>query len=293
MPLRVGYVREHFSTPLLQFQDADQDKTFTLVECPSGTGQLISRLTKDEIDVAIALTDPLISGIANGSTAYKLCGSYVSTPLNWAVITGKDTKFQNISDLKRTPIGISRLGSGSQTMAYVMALQQGWPTEDLKFQINNDIRGLIDSVNDGSTSAFMWEWFTTKPFVDAGEARFIGSVPTPWPSWLIAAHPSPDRAAPDALRSFIAGLSGYVRAFDSAANRAGPNLEVIKAKFGYPAEDIEAWLKTVAYPQDCLAIPSKVITDTLDVLEKAGVVKAPAGGFQLDHFVATDIVKLT
>lgn len=24
--------------------------------------------------------------------------------------------------------------SGSQTMAYVMALQQGWPTEHLKFQ---------------------------------------------------------------------------------------------------------------------------------------------------------------
>ena len=40
-------------------------------------------------------------------------------------------------------------------------------------QVNNDIRGLLDSVNDGSTSAFMWEWFTTKPFVDAGEARFV------------------------------------------------------------------------------------------------------------------------
>ena len=24
--------------------------------------------------------------------------------------------------------------SGSQTMAYVMGLQQGWPTQDLKFQ---------------------------------------------------------------------------------------------------------------------------------------------------------------
>jgi hypothetical protein len=32
---------------------------------------------------------------------------------------------------------------------------------------------LIDSVNDRSTSAFMWEWFTTKPFVDAGEVRFV------------------------------------------------------------------------------------------------------------------------
>ena len=30
-----------------------------------------------------ALTDPLISGIAKGSKAYKLIGSFVSTPLNW------------------------------------------------------------------------------------------------------------------------------------------------------------------------------------------------------------------
>lgn len=76
-----------------------------------------------------------------------------------------------------------------------MAMQQGWPTDHLKFQgmnesspslrslqecddettalVNNDIQGLIDSVNDGSTSAFMWEWFTTKPWVDAGKARFV------------------------------------------------------------------------------------------------------------------------
>ncbi|KAJ7903411.1 periplasmic binding protein-like II [Mycena olivaceomarginata] len=281
MVLRVGYA---FSTPLLQFQDADQNQTFSLVECPT-------HLSAESDAKTRALTDPLISGIANGSTAYKLVGSYVSTPLNWAVITGTDTKFKNISDLNGTTIGISRLGSGSQTMAYVMALQQGWPTDDLKFQINNDIRGLINSVNDGTTSAFMWEWFTTKPFVDAGEARFIGSVPTPWPSWLIAAHPT--RASPEALRSFMTGLSGYVRAFNSASNRDGPNVEVIKAKFGYPEEDIKAWLKTVAYPEDCLTIPKEVITNTLSVLEKAGVVKAPEGGFDVAHFISTDVVNLT
>ena len=32
-----------------------------------------------------ALTDALIAGIANGSKAYKLVGSYVSTPLNWSL----------------------------------------------------------------------------------------------------------------------------------------------------------------------------------------------------------------
>lgn len=75
-------------------------------------------------------------------------------------------------------------------MAFVMALQQGWSPTALRFQgtwssatghtlskyatpVNNDIKGLIDSVNDGSTSAFMWEWFTTKPWLDSGEVRFV------------------------------------------------------------------------------------------------------------------------
>ncbi|KAF8206285.1 hypothetical protein K438DRAFT_2088772 [Mycena galopus ATCC 62051] len=252
MVLRVGYVREHFSTPLLQFQDADQDKTFSLIECPSGTGQLISRLTKDEIDVAIALTDPLISGIANGSTAYKLVGSYVSTPLNWCPDNG-----------------------------YVMALKQGWPTEDLKFQINNDIRGLIDSVNDGSTSAFMWEWFTTKPFVDAGEARFIGSVPTPWPSWLIAAHPT--RASPEALRSFMSSLSGYVRDFNSAPTAMDLTSRSLR----------QVWVPRGRHKVDSAPASRYSYSSIFSVLEKAGVVKAPEGGFDVAHFVATDIVNLT
>ncbi|TCD64813.1 hypothetical protein EIP91_003594 [Steccherinum ochraceum] len=286
MALRIGYVREHFSSPLLQFAEQDNGKTFVLVECPSGTGQLISRLTNDEIDVAIALTDPLISGIAKGSTAYKLVGSYVTTPLNWAVITGPKTAFKNISDLQNTSLGISRLGSGSQTMAYVMALQNGWPTDKLDFKINNDIHGLIASVNDGSTSAFMWEWFTTKPWVDSGEARFIGSVPTPWPSWLIAAHPTRAAPAAAALSTFLSKLSEY-------GVRESKDVEFIKEKFGYPEEDIKAWLKTVGYPQDCAAIPAHVITDTLGVLEQAGFVKKPEGGFKAQDFVNTGIVKLT
>ncbi|EKM58327.1 uncharacterized protein PHACADRAFT_207160 [Phanerochaete carnosa HHB-10118-sp] len=290
MVLRIGYVREHFSSPLLQFAADDAGETFTLVECPSGTGQLISRLTNDEIDVAIALTDPLISGIAKGSEAYKLVGSYVSTPLNWAVITGKNTKYERIEDLNGTTIGISRLGSGSQTMAYVMALQQGWPTDNLLFKVNNDIRGLIDSVNDGSTSAFMWEWFTTKPYQDAGEVRFIGSVPTPWPSWMIAAHPT--RAPAQALSTFLQQLSGYVRVFDSKEKREKDDVEFIREKFGYREEDIKAWLATVGYPPDCATIDTKVIEDTLTVLEKAGFIKSPGDGFKVEQFVNPDVARL-
>ncbi|KAI8969494.1 periplasmic binding protein-like II [Trametes punicea] len=290
MTLRVGYVREHFSSPLLQFAEADGGRTFTLIECPSGTGQLIGRLENDEIDLAIALTDPLISGIAKGSRAYKLVGSYVTTPLNWAVITGKNAPYNSIADLKGTRIGISRYGSGSQTMAYVMALQQGWPTDELEFKVNNDIRGLIDSVNEGSTSAFMWEWFTTKPFADAGECRFIGSVPTPWPSWLIAAHPT--RAPASKLWPFLDTLSAHVREFDKPEKRAADDVAFIKDRFGYPEEDIKAWLKTVGYAHSCTEIPRQVILDTLDVLQKAGFVQSPEGGFDVAQFVNADIATL-
>jgi len=275
---------------LLQYAEADGGKTFTLVECPSGTGQVITRLTNDEIDVAVALTDPLISGIARGSQHYKLVGSYVTTPLNWAVITGKDTQYKGIPDLQETSIGISRYGSGSQTMAYVMALQQGWPTDKMQFQVNNDIRGLINSVNDGTTSAFMWEWFTTKPFVDAGEARFIGSVPTPWPSWLIAAHPT--RTSSEALRTFLDTLTIYVRTFDDPAQREAADVEFIKDKFGYPEEDVKAWLKTVAWSHDCGSIPTEVITNTLDVLTKTGFINSPGSGFDVAQFVNIDVAKL-
>ncbi|KAF9644889.1 periplasmic binding protein-like II [Thelephora ganbajun] len=293
-PLRVGYVREHFSSPLLQFAEEDQGKTFTLVECPSGTGQLISRLTNDEIDVVIALTDALISGIAKGSKAYKLVGSYVTSPLNWAVVTGKSSPFNSIADLIDTTIGISRHGSGSQTMAFVMALQQGWSPTTLKFQVNNDIKGLINSVNDSSTSAFMWEWFTTKPWLDSGEVRFVGSIPTPWPSWLIAAHPSPKRAPKEAVRGFLNSLTGYVTKFDSQDSRESTNVSFIQKTWGCPEADIKEWMSTVKYTNDCATISSAVLSEVLRILSTAGFIASPEGATKVVQsiFVDTEVARI-
>ncbi|KAI6108059.1 hypothetical protein F5141DRAFT_1189085 [Pisolithus sp. B1] len=266
MPLRIGYVREHFCSPLLQYEAEDKGKTFTLVECPSGTGQLISRLTNDEIDVAIALTDPLIAGIAKGSQAYKLVGSYVNSPLKWAVITGYNSPYNQISDLQGTTLGISRYGSWKSHNGI------RWSTDQLKFGVNNDIRGLLDSVNDGSTSAFMWEWFTTKPFADAKESALFLRRGRPW---LIAAHP--ERASPAELKIFLSSLTSYVREFQKPEARAGPSVEFIKKTFGYPEEDVKAWLQTVEYTLDCTQIHSEVLNRTLSVLEQAGAVTLQEG----------------
>jgi hypothetical protein len=67
-----------------------------------------------------------------------------------AIITGKDSQYQDVNDLKGTKLGISRLGrselvlnlsssgdlmsvdvhSGSQVMASVMALREKWSQAD-------------------------------------------------------------------------------------------------------------------------------------------------------------------
>lgn len=75
-----------------------------------GTGQLIAALKADEIDISIALTEALITGIVKKTAEYKIVGTYVTSPLNWAVIVGKDSKYQNLEDLRGEKIGISRIG---------------------------------------------------------------------------------------------------------------------------------------------------------------------------------------
>jgi len=137
----------------------------------------------------------------------------------------------------------------------------------------------------------MWEWFTTKPWLDSGLVRFIGSVPTPWPSWLIAAHPSHTRVPPELLRTFLNTLTTYVKAFDSQEHRETKNVEFIKRTWGYPEEDIKTWMETVKFTQDCTEISAHVITNTLSVLAEAGVI--PKGGeWDVHQFVNTEIVKL-
>lgn len=70
----------------------------------------MSRLKANEIDVAIALTESLIAGIAKQTAEFKLVGTYVTSPLNWAVIVGKESKYQKLEDLRGERIGVSRIG---------------------------------------------------------------------------------------------------------------------------------------------------------------------------------------
>ncbi|PKI84569.1 hypothetical protein MVES1_001794 [Malassezia vespertilionis] len=329
--LRVGYVPEHFAAPLLQLADTPWGKTHVeLIEQPSGTGQMLTSLDAaapggQKIDVAVALTEALIAGVAKGRSDYQLVGTYVRSSLNWAIIAGTERgadRYQSVPDLRDAKVGVSRLGSGSHIMASVLALEQGWVGPDGKvakqeFVVNNDFKTLRDGVNQvpgHETGFFMWEWFTTKPYRDTGEIRFLGSIPTPWSSWAIAAskHTATVPENAGVLKAFLDHLDASIRAFANPSTRADHSLhKFIQSVHQYKPEDVEAWAEKVRWageetpdpegirPLDPKAnavnahsVSGAMILNTLRILEEAGVLQRPANGWSPASFVDTSVAQL-
>ena len=83
-PLRIGFVPEHFSTPLY-FAQKQFGLDATLVPFPAGTGHMITALRSGEIDVGIGLTEGWVAGLGKGDMegdgGYKIVGTYVDSPL--------------------------------------------------------------------------------------------------------------------------------------------------------------------------------------------------------------------
>jgi len=104
----------------------------------------------------------------------------------WAISTGSKREINGVSDIQNGKIGVSRIGSGSYVMGFVLADSQGWlsststPFENVPLQTFEKLR---NGVNDSTVDFFMWEHFTSKRYYDNGEIKRIGEIYTPWPSW--------------------------------------------------------------------------------------------------------------
>ena len=79
---------------------------------------MIVSLQSKEIDVAIGLTEGFIAFLANNGDAagFKLVGTYVETPLCWAISTGADRDMNSVKDLRGKNMGCSRIGRSVITL---------------------------------------------------------------------------------------------------------------------------------------------------------------------------------
>jgi hypothetical protein len=190
--LRIGFIPEHFSTPL-HFAQKHYNLNADLIPFPTGTGALTSALkispkeSSGAIDIAIGLTEGFVADLGKTEAAdenagsppgYGLVGTYVESPLCWAISTGaKRDDINTISDLRGTKVGVSRIGSGSYVMSFVLGDQQNWLSSsgDPPFEIVpiGDFAALRKAVNEeGRADFFMWEHFTSKKFWDEGRCCY-------------------------------------------------------------------------------------------------------------------------
>ncbi|KAI5365143.1 hypothetical protein Slin15195_G046810 [Septoria linicola] len=285
--LRIGYVPEHFSTPLA-FAAHKYSFHAELIPFPTGTGALAASLKapreeKSSIDVAIGLTEGFVADLGKANAAgehagYGFVGTYVESPLCWAISTGaKRSDVNSVADLKGKNVGVSRIGSGSYVMSFVLADQEGWlqqTKEPFGVVPIGDFAALRKSVGqDKSSDFFMWEHFTTKHYWDNGELKRIGEIYTPWPSWMIVArtHENIEAEVEDMMQRINDGVQYYRENKAEAIDHITTNME-------YSKEDALEWMKTVRFPEDVRGVSASTVDQTAAILRKAGVLTDEAGG---------------
>lgn len=252
---------------------------------------MVTALQAGEIDIGVGLTEGWIAALGKAQAAksdagFKVVGTYVETPLCWAISTGAKRELNGISDLKGKKVGVSRIGSGSYVMSFVLADQQGWldtssDSPPFPVEVLNTFSNLRDGVNNSTADFFMWEHFTSKKYYDNGEIKRIGEIYTPWSSWKIVAvndllHPTNWSATPNAskpelkeeLEDVLAKINKGVKHFE--ANQAEA-VQYISTKLDYSEEDAKEWLKTVRFASDVRGVDMEVVNKTVSILQKAGV----------------------
>jgi len=249
----IGGVPEHFNLPwyltLRNKEYQEKDINLRWKDFYGGTGQMCKALREGEIDMAVILTEGIIRDIINGNDC-KIVQVFVASPLLWGIHVAKNSKFETVADLKGTKAAISRYGSGSHLMAYVNAEFQGWDTEtDLHFEVVKNLQGALEGLPNGKGDYFMWEKFTTKPYVDDGPFKLVGECPTPWPCFVIAVRNEVLANETKAIQNILEIINRTTIDFKQI-----PKIdEMISNRYEQQLVDVQKWLSITNWSQENLS----------------------------------------
>ena len=251
--IKIAGVPEHFNLPWhLAIENGDFEKVnidLQWTDVPEGTGKMCQMLRDGETDIAVILTEGIVKDIVAGNPS-KIVQVYVESPLIWGIHVVAHSNFKTLSDLENKKVAISRLGSGSQLMAYVNADNQGWKTDNLQFEIVNTIDGAVEALTNGTADYFMWERFMTKPLVDKGIFRRIADCPTPWPCFVIAVREEVLENNPVLISKILAIINQTTEEFKDI-----PSIEkTLAIRYHQKIEDIQEWLSLTHWSQKSLSV---------------------------------------
>lgn len=203
-------------------------------------------LRNKEIDMAVILTEGIIRDIIDGNEC-KIVQVYTKSPLIWGVHVANGSSYKTIDDIKGKKAAISRYGSGSHLMAYVNAEKNGWNTKnDLDFEVVKNLDGALLGLPNGIGDYFMWEKFTTKPYVDNGTFRAIDYCPTPWPCFVIAVRNEVLEYNKNTIIDILNIINNTTREFKMI-----PSVDkMISSRYDQKIKDVQEWLSITEWSQE-------------------------------------------
>jgi len=269
--IKIGGVPEHFNLP---WQLAMEDHAFAKAnialhwqEVPEGTGRMCQMLRDGELDVACILTDGLVKDILQGNPA-RIIQGYVKSPLMWGVHTGAESSLEMLSDADHRSFAISRMGSGSHIMSYVLAEREGWEEESIAHHVVNNLSTAVKELNaDEGAEIFLWEKTMTQPLIDQGRLRRLDTISCPWPSFVIAATPQAMSEKAAALQGMLKVINNYTLEFRHIPKIA----TTLAAHYDLPLTSVKEWLGDVRFSQQ--QVNEEEIAVILETLKLAGMIK--------------------
>lgn len=269
--LRVGGVPEHFNLPWYQaiaqkkFEQAGL--TIDWKDYPGGTGAMMQDLRNGVLDIAVALTEGIVSEIANQQSC-KILQPYVKTPLIWGIHVSGKSSLKAVHELEGKRYAISRMGSGSHLMAFVNARQQGWDPKHISLVTVGNLEGARKALAQGDADVFMWEKFMTKPLVDSGEFNRVGECPTPWPCFMIAAGNAALEQKAEAIEKLLPVVNQACLEFMHDADAP----HHVADRYHLQMEDAKAWFAQTEWAVDS-QISREMLHHVLDTLYDIGSIE--------------------
>lgn len=286
--LRITGVPEHFNFPWKKVVESQPflSKGIQLnwTDESRGSGQMNKALRDDETDIAIVLTESFLKDFEEGNPS-KIIGFHVKSPLIWGIHIPGNSPIDNLNQIEKPQFLISRIGSGSHLMAFVLAQREGWNPEKLEFNVVGNLDGALEAMNPETPEMFLWEKYTTKPWVDSGDFKRIGEVPSPWPCFLIVASEKAISEYGDLifeLRDLVYQTSSEIQ------NNPQTPMEIQKG-YGLELEDVKDWLSQTTWETEA-KISQSEMAEAMEKMKELGFIKAKSGLMQilsLDHIQIT------
>ena len=277
--LKIGGVPEHFNYPWYQTLKNKAYKQYNInlrwQDFHGGTGQMTAALRNGDVDIAIVLTEGIIKDIGQGNPS-KIVQTFIKSPLIWGIHVAKNAPFKTMQDLEDATVAISRFGSGSHLMAIVNAHNLGWDITRLKFKVVGDLQGGIDALTKGEADYFMWEHFTTKPYVDNHILSRLGDCPTPWPCFVIAVRDEIIANNADAVKQILSIINKQTRNFKKTLG-----IETTLAnRYQQDIADIQKWLSITEWESEH-PIEAKLIDEVQNKMKDFGVIDSTINTYKL------------